>query len=222
MSRASQQSPWAKPRSPEQERKIKREAVLRTAAQIFNEKGFHRTSLDEVAERLHITKGTLYYYIKSKDAILFDCVSIGLEMLQTAIDEAGRTGGTTLDKLVTAMRKYGEIVTMDFGMCLILVGEDPLPAESRKQLRRSKAALDREFRSLIEQGIGDGLLTPCDPKIAAFTVIGALSWLARWYRPDGPLSREETISQCIDMLLKGLVRAAGPAPATTAAAAAQD
>lgn len=195
-------SPWSGDRN--REREIKREAVLRAAAQAFNENGFHATSLDDVAERLNVTKPTLYYYVKSKNEILFECVRIGLEMLKTAIDEAGASGGTALDKLILAMKKYVEIVTTDFGMCLIRIGEDPLPPESRKKLRGLKAGVDRELRRLIGQGIAEGLLEPCDPKLAAFTLAGALSWIGRWYRPDGPLSPDEIAEQCIAVLMNGV------------------
>ncbi len=204
--RANPSSPWSKVEDRRREREIKREAVLRTAAQVFNEKGFHATSLDEVAGRLHITKPTLYYYVKNKEAILFECVRIGLDMLRKAIDQAGASGGSALDKLTTAMRKYAEIVTMDFGMCVIRVGEDPLPPASRKELRKLKGALDAEFRNLIQQGIAEGSLAPCDPKMAAFTLAGALSWIARWYRPDGPLGPQEIADQCIALLMNGMVR----------------
>lgn len=54
-------SPWSKQRDRERERRVKRDAVLRVAGRMFNEKGFHATSLDEVAERLHVSKPTLYY-----------------------------------------------------------------------------------------------------------------------------------------------------------------
>ena len=67
-------------------------------------------SRDEVAERLNITKPTLYYYVNSKDEILYECVRMGLTMLQEAIQAAGTSGGSALDKLVVAMRKYAEIV----------------------------------------------------------------------------------------------------------------
>jgi AcrR family transcriptional regulator len=197
-------SPWKKTRDAESERMFKRDAVLRTAAQIFNEKGFHSTSLDEVAERLEISKPTLYYYTKNKDDILFQCVSRGLEMMQGAIEKVGQSGGTARDKLIAAMHQYAEIVTMDFGMCVIRVGEDPLPPESRKKLRNMKGAIDLEFRELIRQGIEEGSITPCDPKMAAFAIAGALSWIGRWYRPDGPHTPEEISEQFIQLLSVGL------------------
>lgn len=174
------------------------------AAQVFNEKGYLATTLDEVAERLNVTKPTLYYYVKSKEEILYECVRIGLTMVQDAITEVGKTGGSAVDKLVAAMHKYTEIVTMDFGMCVIRVGEDPLPPESQRKLRRMKAGIDREFRELIRQGIAEGTIAPCDPKIAAFTLAGALSWIGRWYNPGGPLSPDDIARQCIALLIRGL------------------
>jgi AcrR family transcriptional regulator len=193
-------SPWNR----EQVRSGKREAVLRMAAQVFNERGFVASTLDEVAERLNITKPTLYYYVNSKDEILYECVRMGLTMLQEAIQVAGSSGGSALDKLVVAMRKYAEIVTMDFGMCLIRVGEDPLPPESQRRLRRIKAVIDSEFRELIRQGVAEGSISACDPKIAAFALAGALSWIGRWYRPGGALTPPQIAEHFIALLVNGL------------------
>jgi AcrR family transcriptional regulator len=197
-------SPWSATPNREELRASKREAVLRTAAQIFNEKGFHATSLDEVAERLAITKPTLYYYVKNKDEILFECVSIGLQMLEDAIQSEHSRGGRAIEKLVAAMRSYAMIVTQDYGMCVIRVGEDPLPQDSRRALRAFKAKLDAHFRQLVAAGIDEGSIRPCDPKIAAFMLAGALSWIGRWYRPDGGLGPEEIADQAIDLLAGGL------------------
>lgn len=197
-------SPWGPVRGRAQQRALKREAVLRTAAQLFNEKGYAASTLDEVAERLGVSKPTVYYYVDSKDAILFECVRTGLELLQNAIREADAAGGRAIDKLIAAMRQYVGIVTMDFGMCVIRVGEDPLPPDRRHKLRRMKADLDLEFRALIRQAIAEGSITPCDPKVAAFTVAGALSWVGRWYRPDGGLTPADIATQCIAVLTRGL------------------
>jgi AcrR family transcriptional regulator len=202
--KAAAASPWGPVRGRAAQRALKRDAVLRTAAQLFNEKGFAAVTLDEVAERLGVSKPTVYYYVDSKDAILFECVRTGLEMLKTAIQGVDATGGRAVDKLEAAMRAYVDIVTQDFGMCIIRVGEDPLPPEGRQKLRRMKAELDREFRELIRAGVAEGSLAPCDPKLAAFTVAGALSWIGRWYQPGGALSPTAIADQCIGVLMQGL------------------
>lgn len=209
-------SPWAPASAREQQREAKRNAVLQTAAQMFNERGFHATSLDDVAARLNVSKPTLYYYVKSKDEILFECVRTGLQMMQTGIAETSRGGGTAIEQLMACMRIYGHIVTMDFGMCLIRIGEDPLPPESRKELRRLKSAIDLEFRRLITAGVAEGTLEPCDPKITAFAIAGALSWIGRWYQPGGEYSAEEVVERIMGTLLCSLVKP-GATPATSVA-----
>ena len=206
-------SPWARRADREQVREVKREAVLRAAAQVFNEQGFQASTLDQVAARLNVSKPTLYYYVRSKDEILFECVRIGLSMLQEAIDGVSATGGNAADKLMAVMRQYARIATLDFGMCVIRVGEDPLPPAAKVELRRMKAGLDRVFRDLVRQGIAEGSIGPCDPKIAAFTIAGALSWIARWYRPEGTMSSDEIADDVIELLLKGLsIRPRSPQP----------
>jgi AcrR family transcriptional regulator len=209
---ASSESPWFKSRDREQERKIKREAVLRTAGRLFTEKGFHATSLEEVAERLHVTKPTLYYYVENKDEILFECVRTSLQMLHSEVEAAGAGGGKPLDKLDAAMRSYINIVTQDFGRCVIRVGEDPLPPASRTALRSLKAQIDMEFRRVIQEAIDDGSIAPCDAKMAAFAIGGALSWIGRWYQDDGSYTADDIASHFIPLLLHGLVRGGGKAP----------
>jgi AcrR family transcriptional regulator len=212
---APTESPWFKSRDREQERKIKREAVLRTAGRLFTEKGFHATSLDEVAERLHVTKPTLYYYVENKDEILFECVRTSLQMLHSEVEAAGASGGKPLDKLEAAMRSYINIVTQDFGRCVIRVGEDPLPPQSRKALRSLKAQIDLEFRRVIMEAIDDGSIAPCDAKMAAFAIGGALSWIGRWYQDEGSYTANEIASHFIPLLLYGLVRGGSRTPKKT-------
>lgn len=201
-------SPWAPASHREQQREAKRNAVLQAAAQLFNERGFHATSLDDIAARLNVTKPTLYYYVKNKDEILLQCVSKGLEMMLEGIAASRAAGGKAIDQLMTCMQVYARIVSMDFGKCLIRVGDEQLPPESRAELRRHKSAIDREFRRLVAEGVAEGSLQPCDPKMTAFVIAGALSWIGRWYQPGGEYTAEQVAEQCIATLCQGVLRRA--------------
>src|SRR5258708_29242890 len=103
------------------------------------------------------------------------------------------------DDLVTGVQTcalpISRIVTMDFGMCLIRVGDEQVPPDSRRELRRQKAAIDQAFRRLVTAGVQEGSLAPCDPKMTAFVIAGALSWIGRWYQPGGQYSPEEVAQQ---------------------------
>ncbi|NMM76988.1 TetR/AcrR family transcriptional regulator [Acidovorax sp. SRB_24] len=199
-------SPWAHASDRELQRQAKRDAVLQAGAQLFNERGFHATSLDDIAARLHVSKPTLYYYVKNKDQILIECVRQGLEMTIAGIEASRAAGGQAVDQLMACMRVYARIVTMDFGMCIIRVGDEELPPDSRKELRRLKAEIDHAFRRLVAAGVAEGSLAPCDPKMTAFVIAGAISWIGRWYRPGGEYTPEQIAEQCIATLCDGVLR----------------
>lgn len=205
-SRRAPASPWATAPAREQQRETKRQAVLQAATQLFNERGFHATSLDDIAARLNVSKPTLYYYVKNKDEILLSCVRQGLDMMLAHIEASRRAGGKAMDQLLACMRVYAHIVMQDFGMCLIRVGDEQLPPDSRRELRRLKAEIDHEFRRLVAAGVADGAIAPCDPKMTAFVIAGALSWIARWYQPGGQCTPEEVAEQCIATLCRGLLQ----------------
>ena len=199
-------SPWASAPDREQQREAKRQAVLQAAAELFNERGFHATSLDDIAARLNVSKPTLYYYVKNKDEILLQCVSQGLEMTLEGIEASRQAGGNAVDQLRACMQVYAGIVTQPFGMCLIRVGDEEVPERTRTELRRIKSEIDHAFRRLVAQGVEEGSLAPCDPKMSAFVIAGALSWIGRWYQPGGDYTPEQIAQQCIATLCDGVLR----------------
>ncbi|WP_312304582.1 TetR/AcrR family transcriptional regulator [Pulveribacter sp.] len=198
-------SPWSGAGERQRQREAKRNAVLSTAAQMFNERGFHATSLDDIAARLHVSKPTLYYYVKNKDEILLACVDKGLRMTLQGIEASRAAGGNAVDQLRACMQVYAGIVMQPFGMCLIRVGDEEVPEPARGELRRMKSEIDLAFRRLVAQGVEEGSLAPCDPKMTAFVIAGALSWIGRWYQPEGAHTPEEIAQQCIETLLGGVV-----------------
>ena len=197
---------WPATQHSAQQRQAKRQAVLSAAAQLFNERGFHATSLDDIAARLGVSKPTLYYYVKNKEEILLGCVRQGLQLMLGGIEASRSAGGTALDQLTACMQVYARIVTQDFGMCLIRVGEEQISAANRAELRRIKAEIDHEFRRLVALGVEEGSLAPCDPKMTAFVIGGALSWIGRWYQPGGEYSPQQVAEHCLRTLLGGVLR----------------
>ncbi len=184
--------------------KIKREVVLATAAALFNEKGFHGTSLDEVAARLGVTKPTIYQYVASKDEILFACVRHGLDRLRQAVDQVPTGHRSGRDRLRAAMHRYAIVMTEDYCRCVTRIADSELSPESRARFRRLKREIDLMLRDLVQRGIEDGSLRPGDARIITFTLTGALNWIGRWYEPGGSMSPEHIASALVATLLQGL------------------
>ncbi len=189
----------------------KREAVLKTAAQLFLEKSYGRTSLNDVADRLSVTKPALYRYFRNKEEILLECYRLGVSLIGVAVDEIAPHCGTGLERVEAFILAYANAMTVNFGRCVMRLDEGDLSDDARGEVRAYKRKLDRRLRSFIQQGIADGSIGTCDSKIAAFAIAGALNWICMWYRPDGPLSPQDIASQFARTLTRGL--AAGAAGA---------
>jgi acyl-CoA synthetase (AMP-forming)/AMP-acid ligase II/AcrR family transcriptional regulator len=202
-------SPWRAVGDRQRHRVAKKDAVLLAAARLFTARGFAGTSLDDIAASLSVTKPTLYHYVANKEEILFECVRRGLAALREGIDESARLGLAGRERLRHAMQRYAEIVTSDFGLCVIRVGEDPLSEPRRRELRALKGEVDTEFRTLIEEGMAEGWIVHGDASMAAYTVVGALSGIGRWYRPDShaTTSLADAVRHCIEMLMRGVLGA---------------
>ena len=191
--------------------RLKRLALLRTAAQAFNESGFHQTSLNDLAKRLNVTKPTLYHYIKNKDEILLACQQMALDRMQEVLYNVENSGENGLEKIKLFMRRYAEVVVEDFGICMVMSGDLPLETESREIIAEQRGVLDGAIRNLIRQGIADGSITSCDPRLATFALFGAFNWITHWYRGEGKLRPRQIADQFLDLFEHGL-SARVPAP----------
>ncbi len=187
----------------------KREAVLRTAAQLFLEKSYGRTSLDDVAKRLNITKPAIYHYFHNKEDILLGCYRWGTSLIEASLNTIAAQYGTGLEKVEAFIYSYAGAMTVNFGRCVMRLDEGDLSGKARAEVRAYKRKIDRRLRSFIQEGIEDGSIALCDPKLAAFSIAGALNWICMWYEPEGTLSPEEIASQFARTLTQGLARSQG-------------
>jgi len=132
---------------------------------------------------------------------------MGLTQILDASAGAAAQPGSAHDRLLALMRRYARIMTEDFGMCVIRTGDHELAPESRRQFRELKREIGLAIRALIVEGIEDGSIAPCDPRLTSFAIAGALNWVAKWYDPAGSATGEE-IADEITALVARMVRPA--------------
>ncbi|KIZ47303.1 MULTISPECIES: TetR/AcrR family transcriptional regulator [Rhodopseudomonas] len=202
--RTPDSSPWMPFESRRRARDEKREAVLRTAVQLFLEQGYHRVTLNDVAERLNITKPALYNYFRGKEDILFECCVLGRERVDEVIAEIDAGGGAGLAKLRRLIRAYAEVMTSDYGASLVRFDTRDLSEANARTVRDAKKSIDRTFRQYVTDGIADGTIKPCDAKMAAFAIAGSLNWIGHWFQRDGELSAEQVADEFATRLTEGL------------------
>src|SRR5580692_6762974 len=211
--------PWKAFQARQRNQDIKRDAVLQTAAHMFLEQGYRRTSMSELAKRLQITKPALYYYFHNKEQILVECYRAGITLIETLLDKALVSRGTGLTKIKAYIEAYARSVLLyDFGRCVTMLDENELSIETRKEVRALKRRIDATIRAYIEEGIADKSIAPCDAKLASFAMSGAINWIGTWYKPSGPLSAVEIAGHFTQLLTEGLhARTATPTRRTSSA-----
>ena len=208
--RPSHASPWQSFADRRHDRVQKRDAVLRAAAALFLELGYDRASLNEVAHRLNITKPALYNYFRSKDEILLECYRLGYERVRAGIAAADASTQPGLAKVRRFIHDYASLMTEDFGMCLVRVDDRVLAPEDRARIRAEKRRTDEALRRYLADGVKDGSIRPCDPKISAFLMFGALHGIGHWFDPAGELSTAALAGRFADELTAGLTVRSNP------------
>jgi AcrR family transcriptional regulator len=197
-------SPWAGRRRLREQHALKREAVILAAARAFAARGYHNTSLDDLAASLKVTKPTLYLYVPNKEAILFECFQAGLAQIQASLEACERASGPARERLFAFIRGYAAAIVGDFGWCMLRAEDQHLGAAMSRRIKLLKAGIDRRMRALIAAGVTDGSIRPCDPKMTAFALAGALNWMGHWYREDASLKPREIADRFIDFFNRGL------------------
>ena len=183
---------------------LKRQRILEEAAAAFVERGVYRTTLDDIADRLGITKPALYYYFSSRDEIIAACLATAMSDNEAALARARCTEGTGLEKLRLWLSEYAAGIQRDFGKCVVLIDPESLGHESRQKHRAAQRRQLDSSRDLIRQGIADGSIQSCDPGVAVLTLFGAINSMTRWYDPDGELALDQVIDQVLAILENGI------------------
>lgn len=188
---------------------MKRNALIREAGRAFSRKGFHNTSMEDVARALNVTKPALYYYIKTKQDILYECHDYALDLAEQSRQIAFARSDRPLERIRLIFLNYIELLTGSFGSYAALAEPvSSLKPEYREKILARMRAFDGMCRELVEQAIADGSMAPCDPRLAIAFFMGAVNNITRWYSPSGPRSGKEIAEAFAGFIMDGL--RAGP------------
>src|SRR3990172_8201900 len=157
-----------------EQREKKRETLLREAAAVFTRRGVHGTSLADIAENLGVTKAALYTYVESKDELLFLCHTAAMDAAFESLEEALAQGTNGREKLILALRKYLERIIGKQSFCAIILEEGTLTPEDTETIIGRRDLFEREMRKLVLEGIADGSIVRCNPRLVVFAMLGAV------------------------------------------------
>ena len=190
-----------------------RQEILRTAARLFQQRGYDATSMNDVAAALKLSKGGLYHHFQSKDEILFHIMSHAMQITeQRVINGVRRIDGATLagaeERLRLLIRLHIQVVLSpeDREITVMLHENHPLPPGLRREINGRK----KDYVHFVEHVIADvqrkrGSPSPVTPRAAAFALVGMINWIYQWYKPDGLLTEEALVEQFTNIFFRGAV-----------------
>jgi AcrR family transcriptional regulator len=183
------------------------EEVLNSAANIFFAKGFHATSIEDVARDVGMLKGSLYYYIKSKEDLLFRLLLAGIEDGDAFIAKQIDPQGDPVEQLELAIRAQIDYIIQNrvpFG--LFLHEFDTLSGKRQHKLISVMSRYNSRFVDLVRRGQEQGKLVEGEPWIVVNGILGMCNWLYRWYDTDYGSDPEPIKQVFLRMILKGIQR----------------
>jgi AcrR family transcriptional regulator len=184
-----------------------REQIVRTAADLFRERGYRATTLDHIAARLGMSKATLYAYFRAKEAIL---AAISRETIETFTHELRvvlRSDLSPEDKVRRIVREHVRFVIAHRSFLTVFFSEEiNLPARFARALAAQKDRYDKGVESVIVDGIRRGVFRDVPPRLVVFGILGMVNWLYKWYDPRGRWGAEDIASAFLVLLEGGLLR----------------
>jgi len=185
-------------------RERRRTEILHAALNAFRCKGYHATTLDDIAELLGVRKTALYHYFPDKEAILYACHQEGLEEV-AGIIAAARRQPTSAEQLAYAIREHVRVMTDTLEGSSLAFETSALAPAHQSEVIAARDRYEQALREIVRAGIAAGEFRPVDPKIAVFAILGAINWIARWYTPKGSVRPPELGAQFADTLVRGLL-----------------
>ncbi|MEW6299569.1 MAG: TetR/AcrR family transcriptional regulator [Thermodesulfobacteriota bacterium] len=171
---------------------LREEAILQAAAACFGEQGYRATTLEAVAERLGISRVTLYRYCPSKEELLIRVFERSIAIFQRGLKQICSQDIPPAEKLRQVIRHQVRLMADHRNFLSVFFSEEgSLPPDMARRARNERRAYNALVEGVIREGIEAGQLAPLPPKLLTFAVLGMCNWLYQWYQPDGPLSADE-------------------------------
>jgi TetR/AcrR family transcriptional regulator len=178
--------------------------ILKSAAIAFRRRGYHGSSVGSIARALRMTKGSLYYYFKNKEEILYFCHDHSLDLLLELLRRVEASGASPEEKLRTLITAFVHMIIDELhGTGLTQTLQAIRPAGLRKIIvKRDK--FDAGIRRVLKSGMDTGIFRRGNAKLFSFAILGSVNYIPRWFNPRGPARSEEIAQVFADYLVAGL------------------
>lgn len=186
----------------------RRDELLAKAAHLFRVKGYHATTMKDIAAELDILPGSLYHHISSKESLLVEIMQRGIEALMEQVRPVAFSKQSPIAKLKQIVHVHVESIAQYPDILTVFLHEvKSLPLEKQNQQLRLRDEYEHLIKHVIEEGQREGIFRPMHPRMATNAVLGMVNWLYSWYRPGGGLTPAQIAEEFLTLMTQGLVTA---------------
>ncbi|WP_067934947.1 TetR/AcrR family transcriptional regulator [Alicyclobacillus kakegawensis] len=184
----------------------KQKEIALAAVKLFEQKGYHATSVQDIADEVGLQKGSLYHYIHSKEDLLLQIAHQAITDFNQRLEQVISSDMSAKDKLIQAIENHLTVSISNLQTTTVLLRETFSLGEPQHQV--IQALTDRYLNlwtQILLDGKKSGEFVVEEPKIAALALLGACNWVYRWYRPEGALGAKEITQVFSELFLRGLL-----------------
>jgi TetR/AcrR family transcriptional regulator, cholesterol catabolism regulator len=202
----TEQGPSGARRRPRAGGAERRELMLRAAARLFGEQGYHATTMRQIADATGLLPGSLYAHITGKEELLYEIVRDAGQAFLRALDDASAGPASPEERFRRALRAHVQVITDHQDSARVFHHEwRALTGPHRAEIVRLRDRYERRWDELL----GD-LPGIADPKIGRLLVLSAANWIYTWYEPGGGLPPARIADRFAGLLLDGLLEGRAP------------
>lgn len=185
----------------------RKEQIFASAARIFYAKGYHATTIEDVARDVGMLKGSLYYYIDSKEDLLYELllgvIEHGDAYIRTRLVGIRDPG----EALRVALKGHIEyIIENQIRVGLFLHEFDTLPGRRQKRIRDAMQGYQQMFIEIVRRGQTTGKFVTDDPWVLVNGMLGMGNWIYRWYHGKNLPDRDTVQNTFVSLLMNGILK----------------
>jgi AcrR family transcriptional regulator len=183
----------------------RRQDVVLAAGRLFAQKGYHGTSMRDLARELGLLGSSLYSHVASKQDLLVDVVERGADLFKASAVGALNGAQDSDSRLRALISGHLDVVADHLDEVRTFLNEaDALDDSHRRMVLAVRDEYEEVFRRVLTEGMADGSFrADLDPKLAAIFILSILNAIERWYRPNGRLSRAELVGELLSFVEAG-------------------
>lgn len=186
-------------------RPTRKDLILEVAVRLFSERGFHGTTIREIAEEAGMLSGSLYAHIQTKEDLLYEVVGQAADRFLGAIEPLVAADLPAKEKLRQAMVAHAEVVAASRAHATVFMHEwKALTPDRRAEIAARRKAYEQHLAQIIHEGALRGEFGPIDQRMARLLILSAVNWIYEWYDPAGPLTPQDVAERYWRLVLEGM------------------